>query len=425
MEIYVVQYGDDIESIANRYGISVERLVSDNGLTNPNRLVIGQTLIILHPKEIYTVKSGDTLKTIAEQNGISLMQLLRNNPFLYGREYIYENETLVISFNTIRDIQTNAFTDETLSQDTLSIALPYLTYLSIYSYRINYDTASIITYFDDTPIIKMAKQYDTTPLLMISALSLTGEINLDHLYELLLDNALQNELIREAYQILKSKEYMGVNFVLSYITDFNQSLYLNVIEKISLILRNEGYLFMVTINPNFSAGVSIDYKSISLLVDRIILLENLWPKLKQPPGPISNISLIRPYIENVTSEVSSNFFSIGKPLIAINWITTYDPNSKTFIMSLNSAIELAYDENSEIQLDEVSQTPYFYYNGPIERINEEHVVWFIDARSIKAANDVILDYDLLGTGLWNLRSYYQQLFSIIAATFNIVKFPLQ
>ena len=422
MEIYVVQYGDDIESIANRYGISVERLISDNGLINPNALAVGQTLVILHPKETYTIKQGDTLEAIAEQNGITLMQLLRNNPFLHDREFIYEDETLVISFNTIRDISTNGFTDASLSVATLSRALPYLTYISIYSYRIADDNSRIISYYDDATIIKMAKQYNTIPLFTISALSLTGEFNLAHLYELLLNNKLQDNLINEILQVLRSKEYMGVNIVISFITEYNQSLYLNIIEKISLILRNEGYTFMVTISPEYSTDLNLNYSSISLFVDRIIFLDNIWNKRKEPPAPISNISLIRPFIENITSKVSSKLISIGKPLIGYDWIIPYTPGVAANLMSLNSTINLAYEQKAVIELDEISQTPHFYYNSSI---NQQHIVWFIDARSIKALGDVIIDYDLSGTGLWNLRSFYQQLFSIITATFNIVKLPIQ
>src|SRR5690554_3585477 len=94
MEIYIVQHGDTIESIANKFGLSIERLISDNGLINPLSLVEGQALVILHPKTTYTVKTGDTLETIAVNNGISLMELFRNNPFLYDRQYLYQDEIL-------------------------------------------------------------------------------------------------------------------------------------------------------------------------------------------------------------------------------------------------------------------------------------------------------------------------------------------
>ena len=42
MLIHVVQQGETIETIANYYGISVMRLISDNGLKRTENLVIGQ-----------------------------------------------------------------------------------------------------------------------------------------------------------------------------------------------------------------------------------------------------------------------------------------------------------------------------------------------------------------------------------------------
>ena len=56
MIIYVVQDGDTIASIADKFGISETRLLRENGLPNPNNLVTGQTIVITNPQEIYIVK---------------------------------------------------------------------------------------------------------------------------------------------------------------------------------------------------------------------------------------------------------------------------------------------------------------------------------------------------------------------------------
>lgn len=423
MEIYVVQPGDDIASIANKYGISVERLISDNGLINPYTLVIGQSIVILNPQNIYTVKQGDTLASIAESNGISFMQLVRNNPFLYDREYIFEGETLVISYSTVRDLQVNGYTNVYLSQDILIRALPYLTFISVYNYQIvDSLDSNIISLGDDTNIIRMAKMYSTMPLLMISTLSQIGEINVEFVYKLLLDAKLQDALIKDMLQILRTKEYIGINFLISDIYEYNQSLYLNLFEKISVVLRNDGYFFMITISPDYSVYENIDYHRISLFVDRMIFLQNIWAKKEQPPAPISNISLIKPFIEKVISKVSPKYVSLGKPVIGYDWIVPFVPGSIVNLMSLNSTIVLAYDKGAVIQLDEESQTPHFEYvrfsNGTIQN----HKVWFIDANSIIALDDIVLGNDLIGTGIWNITSYNQQLFSITNATYNIIKF---
>lgn len=67
---YTVQKGDSLWVIANKYGITTEELKSDNNLTS-NLLSIGQVLKIPQGKtsteNIYTVKKGDSLWTIANR----------------------------------------------------------------------------------------------------------------------------------------------------------------------------------------------------------------------------------------------------------------------------------------------------------------------------------------------------------------------
>jgi spore germination protein len=90
-------------------------------------------------------------------------------------------------------------------------------------------------------------------------------------------------------------------------------------------------------------------------------------------------------------------------------------------MTLNSALSLAIDTESKIQFDELSQTPYFNYQLPAGITIENHEVWGIDARSINAIDDLIVDYDLIGSGIWNIMNYYQQLWTLTNSRFNILK----
>jgi spore germination protein len=44
MIIHVVESGETINSIADQYGVSAERLLLDNGKYNTGRLVVGEAL---------------------------------------------------------------------------------------------------------------------------------------------------------------------------------------------------------------------------------------------------------------------------------------------------------------------------------------------------------------------------------------------
>jgi LysM repeat protein len=45
-EVYVVTFGDTLTTIANRFGVSVQQIIAANDLDNPDRLQVGQELII-------------------------------------------------------------------------------------------------------------------------------------------------------------------------------------------------------------------------------------------------------------------------------------------------------------------------------------------------------------------------------------------
>ena len=77
---YVVVKGDNLYSIANKYGVSVNDLKNENNLTS-NILSIGQVLKIPGTSDytIYTVKAGDTLYKIANTYGTTVKKLMTAN----------------------------------------------------------------------------------------------------------------------------------------------------------------------------------------------------------------------------------------------------------------------------------------------------------------------------------------------------------
>ncbi|ROR30753.1 spore germination protein [Mobilisporobacter senegalensis] len=427
MDIYVVQPGDTIDSIANMYGVSAAKLIQDNELETPYRLVPGQTIVIAYPKQTYIVKEGDSVTSIANAYDITILQLFRNNPSLSGRDYLIPGETLVISYHTIRQMTTNGFAYPFISTGTLRRTLPNLTYLSIFNYQTTQE-GNIITYSDDLEIIELAKEYQTVPLMMLTTLTTQGEPNVDVAYTLLLNDEYQNKNADNILNILKSKGYYGVNIAFNYLNVTNQNLYVNYISKISNRLTSEGYLVFITINPNFKKENSeelfekIDYSAISQYVNGMMFLEFIWGKNVSPPSPVCSYTNLKTLTEYVITLVPPEKLLIGKPIISFDWALPFIAGrSRAISLTLNATINLAQEVNAVIQFDEPSQTPYFYYYDFNFGLPVEHIVWSIDSRSIHALEGLVLNYDLNGVGIWNIMIYYPQLWLIINSQYDIIK----
>ncbi|MDF2539585.1 MAG: hypothetical protein K0S76_2606 [Herbinix sp.] len=427
MIIHVVQSQDTIYSIAEEYGVTVNKLIQDNGLENPYSLVVGQTLVILFPVQTHTVREGDALSGLANTYDISHLKLLQNNSFLSDRECLYPGETIVIRYNKKGTIVSNGYAYPYIKKNTLIKTLPYLTYLSVFNYRVSGE-GDVSAYYDDSEIIPLAIQYGVIPLMMLSAVSLQGEPNMEVIFNVLLSDEYQDRIIDKILVILKTKNYYGVNVIFSSINEINDHLYINYLRNISNRLQREGYLLFVTINPNMKyvdnqiTFDGIDYTRISRLVNGITFLQYVWGTNSAPPQPVSSINFLRTFIDYVVHAAPPELIALGSPLISYDWELPYMPEKNiAHALTLQSAIALANDVGAEIHFDDASRTPYFQYGRYTFGSPVEHMVWSIDARSMDALNDLVAEYNLGGTGIWNIMIYSQQLWSIINSQYEIIK----
>jgi spore germination protein len=427
MNIHVVQPGETIAMIANQYGVSETRLILDNELTDPDHLVPGQTIVILYPEQIHIVQEGDSLLSIANQYQVSVFQLLRNNAYLSERDCIYPGETIVIRYNNNKALlKTTGFTNPFIDRTILRKTLPFLTYLTIFGYQASTD-ATIIE-VDDMDIIQLAYDYGVAPLMFLSTLTLEGVGNIETSYHILVNEELIDRQIENILEILHRKGFYGIFIALQYLSFENLMLYENYISKLYQRLNSEGFQVFISIAPftisniNDLTFIEFDYSKLGQEVDYLTIINFTWGLNFGPPLPITSIRKINNFIEFITQLVSPEKLIIGVPAIGYDWELPYAIGISTaYSINLNFVIDLARDVNATIQFDEISKTPYFLYTDTRGDTSIQHIVWFIDARTIDEVIKLGLSYNITGNGIWNILIFYPQLWLVINSQYQIEK----
>lgn len=282
MEIYVVKQGDTIQKIADSYGVSVQRIISDNNLVTPLNLVPGQALIILLPEFTYMVQAGDTLEGIAQSFGISTMEILQNNPGLLREPYLRDGQVITIYFQGERgrEIILNGYAYTNIRKDVLKYTLLYLTYLTIFGYGFT-ENGELIG-IDDQPLINLAYQFQTIPIMLISSITESGNFDGERASRLFHDVELQNKVITQMIMVMKEKGYLGLDVDFEYIKPEDAQAYLLFLENVTARMHENGFFVHVDLAPKTSAqqtGLlyeSHDYAAIGAVADRVLVMTYEW-----------------------------------------------------------------------------------------------------------------------------------------------------
>lgn len=425
MIIYIVKSGDTIDSIANQYQVDPEFVIKINELEDPNELVIGQTIVILIPKTVHTVKEEDSLYNIALEYGISVEQLYQNNPWLSEDNMIYEGEKIVIDYEgeKLRSVSINGYAYPFIDREVLKKTLPYLTYLSIFTYGFTADGGLIPV--DDQELIELAYNYGVAPIMMLSPLDETGRFSNQRASEMLNDEQAKQVLIQNVIGALNEKGYQGLDLDFEFIKPEDKELYINFVNELRKQLNAIGYTVNTDLAPKTSstqAGLlyeAHDYEALGAASNTVLVMTYEWGYTYGPPMAVSPIESVRKVLDYAVSEIERYKIRMGMNNYGYDWPLPYvkGETAATTISNVD-AVRQAYKYGAEILYDEFSQAPYYYY---MDEDGIEHVVWFEDARSMKARLELISEYDLNGAGYWNIMRYFPQNWLVLNSLYQIRK----
>lgn len=283
MTIHTVRSGDSIYSVAREYGVPPSRIITDNLLENPGRLAVGQELVILFPTVTHTVRGGETLTGISAMYGTTLLDLYRNNPILGGLPNVYPGQVLNIAYETppLGEISLNGYAYTSVDRDVLRRTLPYLTYLSVFSYGITEDGELLPPAGDDTELIALAREYRAVPLLVLTSVTERGTFSSERAAEILSDPARRAVLIENVVNTVREKGYGGIDVDFEYIPAENADEYAAFVAEINAAVGEE-YPVFVALAPKYRADQQgllyqgHNYRALGEAADYALLMTYEW-----------------------------------------------------------------------------------------------------------------------------------------------------
>lgn len=281
MQIYTVKSGDTLGDIARRFGVPANRIAADNRLRNMSSLVVGQSLLIPADSIRYTLREGQTLYSLSQEYGVPLETLLEANPGLNPIS-LQAGDTVIIPTGqprTKRPAVINGYAYPTITPDALNCALPFLTFLSPFSYTITPQGELIPP--EDSDLIYRAVRSAAMPLMVVTNIY-DGSFSTETLSQILTDEEALQRLTDSIIFELSERGYYGVNLDMEYIAPEDRERYNEFLFSLSDKLHERGYILVTAVAPKVSAdqpGIlyeSHDYAVQGQAADYVIIMTYEW-----------------------------------------------------------------------------------------------------------------------------------------------------
>lgn len=407
MVLHIVQPGDTPESIAERYGVSSERLIYDNQLRGLPYLPAGMAILVLQPSLIHTVAAGETVESIADRYGITEKQLFRNNSFLLNQDFLEVGQSLVIFYQDVRlrPMLVTGYAYPFIDRGLLTEVLLYLGELLIFSYGFTAEGELIPPEIPEDWMIDLAWQMGVRPILVLTPFSEFGVFN-NQLVKIVAENPqVQQNLIQNLLERMTEKGYAGVDVDFEYILPEDRVPYARFVENLSAAMRAAGFQTSVALAPKTSAGQpgllyeGMDYGLLGAAADQVFLMTYEWGFTYGPPMAVAPLDKVREVLNYAVTEIPAEKIVMGIPNYGYDWQLPFVKGvTEARLLGNVEAVRAAAFWGSPIQFDETAMSPFFTY----EAEGTLHEVWFEDVRSMDAKVRTAVEYGFLGVGYWNL-----------------------
>lgn len=367
-----------MDTIAERYGADVNRIIFDNQLIYPYELAVGQALLI----------QGDA-----------------RSPW--------------------GSISVSGYAYPFISRWVLVQTLPFLSELPIFSYGFTPEGDLIPPLADDEWMIAEAQKFGTLPVLTLTPFGPDGRFNNRLISAVVNDDQATASLIQNLLTLMREKGYRGVDIDFEYILAQDRERFTGFVWKVAEAMRANGFHTSVALAPKTSADQEgllyegKDYRAIGEAADHVLLMTYEWGYTYGPPMAVAPIHQVRRVVEYALTEIPAEKIDLGIPNYGYDWPLPFERGvTKAATIGNVQAVRIAVQQGAQIQFDELSQSPFFTYT--LDGI--EHEVWFEDVRSLQAKFELIKEFGLRGCGYWQIMQWFRANWLLLRQNFYVRKF---
>lgn len=377
MDIYVVQPGDSVDSIAAAYGASAASVIYINQLVPPYALAVGQALLLpaaSSPKETPPLVSN-------------------------GYAYTY------------------------ISPWVLEQTLPFLSELSVFSYGFTGQGDLLLPPGDDSWMVRLAWAYGVRPILTLTPLDGSGQFNNSLITSVVHSDSYRAHLISQIAQRMQALGYAGVDIDFEYILASDRDAFTAFVAEMQRTLAPLGYTVSVALAPKTSANQpgllyeGKDYAALGAAADSVLLMTYEWGYRYGPNMAVAPLHMVRRVVEYALTEIPARKISLGIPNYGYDWPLPF-VRGETVATTIGNveAVQIAIQNHAEIRYDARAQSPYFQYTQD----GTAHEVWFEDVRSIQKKFDLIKEFGLRGAGYWQIMRWWRANWVLMEEAFQIL-----
>jgi len=310
-----------------------------------------------------------------------------------------------------------------INQGTLESWLPDLTYYNSFSYGFT-PQGDLIT-LNDERALETVRTQGVQPLMVLTPMNAEGNFSTELASQVLNNPVARQRLIDNIAAELERKDYYGVDFDFEFVNREDRDLYTGLISQTAARVNPEGYIVTVPVAPKTSSeqpGLLYgghDYAGIGAVANLVMLMTYEWGYTYGPPMAVAPIDKVRTVLDYGVTQIPRSKILMGIPNYGYDWTLPYvQGESEAENLSIPEAMARAQEVGATIQYDETAQSPFYEYTDAQGR---QHVVWFEDARSMRAKLELVNEYELAGVGFWTIMDPWPSGQEVLRELFTVAK----